>query len=58
LGAKLTTLLCKKIIVPKSKEVKTKSSKEGYGYKRAVLPLMMMMMFGLDIPDETSQYFD
>jgi hypothetical protein len=42
-------LLCKNIIVAKSKEVKTGcnlagSSKEGYGSKRAVLPTMMMMM--------------
>jgi hypothetical protein len=38
-----------KIIVTKSKEVKTgcnlaESSKKGYGSKRAVLPVMMMMM--------------
>jgi hypothetical protein len=44
------TVLCKKkTIVMKPKEVKTglnlaESSKEGYGSKRAVLPLMMMMM--------------
>jgi hypothetical protein len=47
LGA-LTTLVCKKI-VSKSKEVKTvcnlaESSKEGCGSKRAVLPVVMMMM--------------
>jgi hypothetical protein len=41
------TLLCKKITVVKSKEVKTRhnlaeSSKVGYGSKRAVLPMMMM----------------
>jgi hypothetical protein len=41
-------MLSKKIIVPKSKEVKTGSilaefSKEGYGSKRAVLPMVMMM---------------
>jgi hypothetical protein len=40
------TLLCKKFIVMKSKEVKTEctlaeSSKEGCGSKRDVLPLMM-----------------
>jgi hypothetical protein len=39
----------KKIIVAKIKEVKPGSnlaisSKEGYGSKRAVLPMMMMMM--------------
>jgi hypothetical protein len=43
---RLMTLLCKQIIVAKSKEVKTeccpvRSSKEGYGSKRAVLPMMM-----------------
>jgi hypothetical protein len=41
LDARLTTLLCKKIIVAKSKEVKTRSnlaesSKEGHDSKRAV----------------------
>jgi hypothetical protein len=40
------TLLCKKINVAKSREVKTGrnlagSSKEGCGSKRAVLPMMM-----------------
>jgi hypothetical protein len=50
LDARLATLLCKrKITVAKSKEVKTgsnlaESSKEGYGSKRAVLPMMMMMI--------------
>jgi hypothetical protein len=49
LDARLTTLLCKKIIVTKSKEVKTgcnraESSTEGCGSKRTVLPMMMMMM--------------
>jgi hypothetical protein len=49
LDARLTTLLCeKKIIVAKSKEVKTgsnlsESSKEGYGSKTAVLPEVVMM---------------
>jgi hypothetical protein len=43
------TLLCKKITVAKSKEVKTRSnltesSKEGYSSKRAVLPMMMIVM--------------
>jgi hypothetical protein len=43
------TLLCKRIIVAKSKEVKTRcslaeSSKEGYGSKRAILPMMVMMI--------------
>jgi hypothetical protein len=46
LGAKLTSLLCKKIIVAKFKEVKTaynqaESSKESYGSEGAVLPMMM-----------------
>jgi hypothetical protein len=41
--------LYKKIIVAKSKEVKTgsnlaESSKESYDSRRAVLPVMMMMM--------------
>jgi hypothetical protein len=48
LDAKLTTLLCKKIIVTKSKEVKpgyslAEYSKDGYGSKGAVLPMVMMM---------------
>jgi hypothetical protein len=48
LDARLTTLLCESIIVAKSEEVKTgsnreESCKEGYGSKRAVLPMMMMM---------------
>jgi hypothetical protein len=49
LDAGLTTLLRKKITVAKSKEMETgcslaESSKEGCGSKRAVLPMMMMMM--------------
>jgi hypothetical protein len=45
-------LLRKKIIVPKSKEVKigcnlAESSKEGYGPQRAVLPMIMMMMMNI-----------
>jgi hypothetical protein len=48
LDARLPTLFCKRIIVAKSKEVKTgcnlaEFSKEGYGSKRAVLPITMMM---------------
>jgi hypothetical protein len=44
----MTTSLCKKIIVAKSKEVNpgcnpAQSSKEDYGSKRAVLPMMMML---------------
>jgi hypothetical protein len=47
LDARLTTLLCKKITVAKSKELKTgrnlaEPSKECYGPKRSVLPVMMM----------------
>jgi hypothetical protein len=47
--ARLTTLLCDKITVAKSKEVKTgfnlaETSKEGYGSRRAVLPMMMLMI--------------
>jgi hypothetical protein len=43
------TLLCKKMIVVKSKEVKTRSnlaesSKESCGSKRAVLLLLLLMM--------------
>jgi hypothetical protein len=48
---RLTALLCKKkkVIFAKSKEVNTgyilvKSSKESYGSKRAVLPIMMMLV--------------
>jgi hypothetical protein len=46
LDAKLRTMLCKNIIVTKSKEVKTGlylavSSKEGYGSKRALLPMII-----------------
>jgi hypothetical protein len=42
LDARLTTLLCKKIIVAKSKEVKTapnlaESSKKAYGSERAMM---------------------
>jgi hypothetical protein len=49
LDARLTTLLCKKYILVKSKEVKTgcnlaESCNEGYGSKGAVLPVMMIMM--------------
>jgi hypothetical protein len=56
LDARLTTLLCKKNIIAKSKEVKTEwtnsqewtnlvnSSKEGYGSNRAILLVMMMIM--------------
>jgi hypothetical protein len=53
LDARLTTLLCKNIIVAKSKEVKTgwsnsrylaEFSKEGYGSKRAVLPMKMTII--------------
>jgi hypothetical protein len=50
IDARLTTLLYKKNTAAKSKEVRTgwsnsrqiwHSSKEGYGSKRAVLPMMM-----------------
>jgi hypothetical protein len=48
LDARLTTLLCKKIIVAKSKQVKTgsnpvESPKEGYGSKRVALPMLLMI---------------
>jgi hypothetical protein len=50
LDAGLTTLLCYKIVVAKSKEVKTgcnlsESNKEGYGSKKAVLPVVMSYIF-------------
>jgi hypothetical protein len=46
---RLITLLCKKTVIAKTKEVKPGSnvvefSKEGYGSKWAVLPMMMTMM--------------
>jgi hypothetical protein len=49
LYARLTVLPCKKVTVAESKEVKTgsnlaESSKVGCGSKRAVLPMMMMIM--------------
>jgi hypothetical protein len=51
------TLLCKQIIVAKSKEVKTgwsktnvaESSKEGYGSKRAVLPMISLAHIKLSV---------
>jgi hypothetical protein len=48
LDARLTTLLCKRIIVAKSKEVKTgsylsESFKKGYGSNSAVLPMMLLL---------------
>jgi hypothetical protein len=48
LDAEVVILLCKKVIVAKSKEVKigcnlAESYKEGYGSERAVLPTTMMM---------------
>jgi hypothetical protein len=50
LDARLTILLCTRIIVAKSEEVKTEcklagSSKEGYGSQWAVLPMMIMMIY-------------
>jgi hypothetical protein len=47
LDTRLITFLSENIIVAKSREVKTgsnlvESSKEGYGSKGAVLPMMMM----------------
>jgi hypothetical protein len=49
LDARLTTLLCNKNTVAKSKEVKTRcklaeSSKEGHISKKAVLPMMIVTM--------------
>jgi hypothetical protein len=48
LDPRLTALLCKKIIVAKSKEVNTgsdlaESSKEDYGSRRALLAMIMMI---------------
>jgi hypothetical protein len=48
LDARLTTLLCKKIVT-KCNEIETRvilaeSSKQGCGLRSAVLPVMMMMM--------------
>jgi hypothetical protein len=63
LGAGLTTQLCRKIIVPKSKEVKggcsnsqewknpAESSKEGL--KKGCFPTMMMMMMMMIVYDMT-----
>jgi hypothetical protein len=50
LDARLTTLLCKKKIVAKSKEVKSgcnlaESSKKGYGSKGAVSPMIMVLIY-------------
>jgi hypothetical protein len=50
--SRLTTSACNKTTVAKSKELKTESnmaesSKKGYGSKRAVLPMKMMMMIGV-----------
>jgi hypothetical protein len=61
LDARLTTLLCKSISIAKSKEVKTGSnlagsSKEGYGSKSAVLPMMMIMMCNEICRQGTAQY--
>jgi hypothetical protein len=49
LNVRLTALVCKRIIVAKSKEVKTgsnleESSKEGCGSEKVVFPMMMIMM--------------
>jgi hypothetical protein len=59
LNFRLTTLLCKKIILAKTNDVKTgwsnshkeqtnlaKFSKGGYGSKRALLPMMMICYTG------------
>jgi hypothetical protein len=64
-GERLIILLCKKFILARSKEVETgmvqfktnlaEYSKEGYGSKRAVL-LMMMMMIGQSTADNNGQY--
>jgi hypothetical protein len=67
LDTRLRTLLCKRIIVAKSKEMKTgcnlaESPKGDYGSARAVLPMMVMMPyiyaisnFGLEWADPSSE---
>jgi hypothetical protein len=54
LDTRLTILPSKKIIVTKSKEVKSVcklagSSKESYGSERAVLPVMIMLLYPIHI---------
>jgi hypothetical protein len=68
LDAGLTSLLCKKIIVAKSKEVKTgcnlaESCKEGCGSKRDVFPMMMMIIMMIfdsftAVPMKTVAFWD
>jgi hypothetical protein len=46
---RLTTFLCKNLLLQNPKNIKTgsnlaESSKEGYGSKKTVLPMMTMMM--------------
>lgn len=50
LDTKVKNMLFKKISIVKCKEVKTgcslaESSKEGYGSKRVVLPMMMVVLY-------------
>jgi hypothetical protein len=54
LDARLTTLRCKRITIAKSKGVKTgrklvEFSKEGFGSKKKVLPIMMIDKFIYDL---------
>jgi hypothetical protein len=47
LGPRLTTLLCEIFLIQSNEKRMAnlvKSSKEGYGSKRVVLPMMKMMM--------------
>jgi hypothetical protein len=58
LNARLTTLLCKEFVT-KSKEVKTSCimaeiSKEGYGLKRPVLPMLLLLLLMMMVMDLSS----
>jgi hypothetical protein len=57
LDARLTTLLCKKVAVTKSKEVKTgcnltESSKEGYGQKKGSFTIVVVLVVVDDDDDD------
>jgi hypothetical protein len=68
LDARLVTLLRIKIIVDKSKEVRpdglihktylAESSKESYGAKMAVLPMMIMMMITMTVLARNWKYWE
>jgi hypothetical protein len=67
LDARLTTLLCKEIIVAKSKETNTgcnvaESSEEGYSSKRVVLTVTVVVVICreivvIDLPRATSMQY-